>query len=320
MAKNISLFPTLSRKKASELFTLPIPSFRYMRSGNLWPLVLNEPDASVTTLRDEKGYWTPDEYDLRLEWNFTYINAHKLYDSTDWEFACACHDAKIGIALSWFSSDSKRRYTEEIGVIENDMTLHSIKCVHCFDKAELRGEVGFAIILFIKEAGNPFDDESHFANQPGTIIGEVDTFSIKIDGNGSFFTVFEVNRPGSPLWDVEYSIDDPSSDSFSDCVSVCLNRAHKRFPLIKRDSGEFCQQLFNEIMSNAMVIIIEMVRAYEKDDNFDCLSEFEEGSVAHALSYFKDKLLWDFSTPITVSHSARLFVEKNMKDYESHRI
>ena len=69
-----------------------------------------------------------------------------------------------------------------------------------------------------------------------------------------------------------------------------------------------------------MVIIIEMVRAYEKDDNFDCLSEFEDGSVAQALSYFKDKLLWDFSTPITVSHSARLFVEKNMKDYESRRI
>lgn len=320
MAKSISLFPTLNKKRAQEIFTVPIPSFKYTRGGSIWPLLMNEPDASATTIRDEKGYWNPDEYDLRVEWNFTYVNAHKLYDVNDWEFACACHDAKIGIALSWYSSDSKRRYTEPIGTMEDDMNLHSIKCTHCFDRAELRGEVGFSIILYIKEAGNPTEEESFFANTPGTIIGEVDSITIRIDGNGSFFTVYEVNRPGHPLWDVEYTIDDPSVDSFSDCVSVCLNRAHKRFPLIKRDSGQFCQQLFNEIMANAMVCVIEAVRSYEKDDNFDCLSAFEEGSVAQALAYFRDKLMWDFSTPITVSHSARLFVEKNMKDYENHRI
>lgn len=320
MAKNISLFPTLSKKKAQELFTVPIPAFKYSRGGSLWPLVINDPESSVTTLRDEKGYWNPDEYDLRIDWNFTYSNAHKLFDLNDWEFACACHDAKIGIALSWFSSDSKRRYTKEIGVLEDDLNLHSIKCSQCFDRAELRGEVGFSIILFIKQAGVPNEDELFFANKPGTIIAEIDSLTVRLDGNGSFFTVYEVNRPGQPLWDVEYNIDDPSSDSFSDCVSVCLNRAHKRFPLIKRDSGQFCQQLFNEILANAMVSVIETVRSHEKDDNFDCLSNFEDGSVAQALAYFKDKLLWDFSTPITVSRSARLFVEKNMKDYENHRI
>jgi hypothetical protein len=73
-------------------------------------------------------------------------------------------------------------------------------------------------------------------------------------------------------------------------------------------------------MANAIAIVIEMVRAREKDDNFDCLSDFEEGSVAQALAYFKEKLLWDFSSPITVSHSARLFIEKNIKDYENTRI
>ena len=82
----------------------------------------------------------------------------------------------------------------------------------------------------------------------------------------------------------------------------------------------FCQQLLIEIMGNSIATIIEMVRAFEKDDNFDCLSDFEEGSVAQALSYFKEKLLWDFSNPITVSHSARLYIEKNIRDYENNRV
>ena len=101
---------------------------------------------------------------------------------------------------------------------------------------------------------------------------------------------------------------------------MSLNRAHKKYPLVKRGSETFCQQLLNEIMGNSMATVIEMVRAYERDDNFDCLDEFEEGSVAQALAYFRDKLLWDFSTPITVSNSARLFIERNIKDYETNSI
>ena len=320
MAKNISLFPILTKKKAQDIFTIPDPSLKYTRGGKLWPLVLNEPDSSKTSISDENGYWDINNYDLLLNWNFTYKNACWLYDKYNWEYACACHDSKIGVALCWSSTDSRRRCTIPLGVLDNDNILHPISCSIHFDKAELRGDVTFSLCLFLKESGTPEEDELHFANIPGSLLGEISSFTICLDGNGSFFTICEVNRPGQPLWDVEYNIDDPSTDDFSDCVSICLNRAHKKYPLVKRDSGVFCQQLLTEIMANSMAIVIEMVRSYEKDDNFDCLSSFEEGSVAQALSYFKDKLLWDFTSPITVSHSARLFIEKNIKDYEDNRI
>jgi hypothetical protein len=97
-----------------------------------------------------------------------------------------------------------------------------------------------------------------------------------------------------------------------------LNSAHERLPLVKRGSNIFCQQLFIEIIANSMATLVEMVRAFEKSDNFDCLSEFEEGSVAQVLAYFKNQLLWDLTTPITVSRSARMFIEKNIKDYENN--
>lgn len=321
MAKNITLFPVLTKQRSKELFTVPVPCFKYTRGGSLHPLTLNEPDSIITSISDEKGFWNADEYDFCIEWQFTYKNTGWLYDRFNWEYACACHDAKIGIALSWFSSDSRRRSTIPICYLENDTdTLHSAKCKKHFDIAELRGEISFSLVLYLMEEGSPNEEENHFANTPGTLLGEIQSLTICLDGTGSFFTICEVNKPGQPLWDVEYNIDDPSSDIFADCVAICLNRAHKKFPLVKRDSGIFCQQLLTEIMANAIAIVIEMVRAHEKDDNFDCLSDFEEGSVAQALAYFKEKLLWDFSSPITVSHSARLFIERNIKDYENTRI
>jgi len=321
MAKNITLYPVLTKQRSKDLFTIPIPRFKYTRGGNLHLLTLNEPDSIISSISDDKGYWNPDEYDLSMDWQFTYKNAGWLYDYSNWEYACACHDAKIGIALLWYSSESRRRSSIPICTLENDVeVLHSVRCNKHFDVAEIRGEVSFTLAIYLQEAGNPSEDEIHFANIPGTLLGELQTFTVCIDGVGSFFTIYEVNRPGQPLWDVEYNIDDPSSDIFADTVSISLNSAHKKYQLVKRDSGLFCQQLLNEIMANAITVIIEAVRAHEKDDNFDCLSDFEEGSVAQALAYFKDKLLWDFSSPITVSHSARLFIEKNIKDYESTRI
>ena len=321
MAKNITLFPVLTKSRSKDIFTVPVPMLQYTRGGTLHQLVLDEPDSAISSISDEKGYWNADEYDLDFEWQFTYKNSGWLYDNNFWEYACACHDAKIGIALSWYSSDSRRRDTMPITTLENDLnTLHPVKCHKHFDVAELRGEVGFSLVIYIMKAGNPSDDEKHFANVPGTLLGEIKSYTLSLDGNGSFFTICEVNKPGFPLWDVEYNIDDPATDQFSDCVAICLNKAHKKYPLIKKDSTLFCQQLFNEIMANAMATVVEVVRAHEKDDNFDCLSDFEDGSVAQALAYFRDKLLWDFSNPITVSHSARLFIEKNMKDYENSRV
>ncbi len=321
MPKSINLYPVLTKLRSKDIFTVPVPTLKYTRNGIVYSLKLNEPDSPISSISDDNAYWNADDYDLYFIWEPTYQNAGWLYDSYNWEYACACHNAVIGIALSWCSADSKRRSTIPIAILENDTKIiHPVKCKQHFEAGELRGTVGFSLILYLKEAGTPDEGEEHFANVPGTLLGEIKTCSICLDGHGSFFTIYEVNKPGMPLWDVEYDIDEPSSDQFTECVAIKLNRAHKKFPLINRDSGVFCQQLMTEIMANSIATVIEMVRAHERDDNFDCLTDFDEGSVAQALSYFKNKLLWDFTSPITVSHSAREFIEKNIKDYENIRV
>lgn len=79
-----------------------------------------------------------------------------------------------------------------------------------FEVAQLRGEVVFSTILYIADAGTPDSDELHLANTKGYVLGKLEDYTIKLDGNGSIFPVFEVSEPGQPLWYVRCDwIDQP---------------------------------------------------------------------------------------------------------------
>ena len=122
----------------------------------------------------------------------------------------------------------------------------------------------------------------------------------------------DIDRSGrydEEYWWVEYEMDDPASDVFSDSVSINLNKANDSYRFIDRSSPDFNLQLFLEIISNSLIAVIETVRS--QDESFQCLSNPEEGSVAQALLYFRDVLEWDFTSPLTLSSSVRSFFEKN---------
>ena len=309
--KNLSLFPGINKRKAECIFSIDAPTFFYERNGEKCPLIIRE-ESNSFELRDDDGIWNADEYNLGINLKIRCESGNKLYgiDPYDIEnLSCACDDAIIGLALAWSSQESKQRSTIPVGIIENISECRELSITHKFDKAALRGNVSFSLILYIKKEGIPKEDESIFANKQGYILGEIYSFNIVLDGRGSYFTIAEVNRPGESLWSIEYDIDDPSSDLFSDSVSINLNKAHSNYKFIDRSSDDFNLQLFIEIVSSSMITVIETVRS--QDESFDCLNSPEEGSVAQALLYFRDVLEWDFSSPITLSYSVRNFFNKN---------
>ncbi len=305
MKNSISLYPRLHAGLASTMFTLSVPAFSYTKDGEEHALNL-ETEMTPFGISDPKGYWCADDYDLILTWNITCGYTKILFDHSS-TCSIACHDAKIGIALQWCSKDSKQRGSIPIGIIEARDNGKEFNFKHSFDKAMLRGDVDFSFVLYLKESGHPDENERHFANTPGTIIGEMEPFSLQLDGNGSFFSIYEASKPGEPLWSVEYDIDDPSTDSFSEMINITINNAHRNYQFLDRDNKKFDQQLFIEVMSNAMITIIETIR--QQDENFDCLEDPTEGSVAQAVKYFRDVLGWNLSTPLTLNQSVRKYME-----------
>lgn len=265
---------------------------------------------SICCIKDEEGIWTQDDYDLGFRKKYCLRTFQCLFGKN----GIASINSKLGLAIVWTSSDSKQRGVVEIGRFGYSDDILDVEVEKLFGKAQLRGEVNFTTILFVAEVGTPTEDELHLANHSGYVLGELeDSFTIRLDGNGSVFPVFEVAEKRQPLWYVKCDWIDPTIDSFSDYVSINLNTAHKDYKYIDRKQKYFNSQLLTEIMASAICVIIERLRTetgyWEQIMGNDSL---EQGSVGQAVYYFAETLEWDLSTPESVAICTRKFFEQRM--------
>ena len=64
-------------------------------------------------------------------------------------------------------------------------------------------------------------------------------------------------------------------------------------------------------MSSAICVIVETLRSEE--NGLSSLENAQEGSVAQAVSYFREKLDWNIKSSQLTSRSVRLFLEEKFK-------
>ena len=313
MANDILLYPFLNEDLQKKIRLQKSKFYFYYKDKNNQEHELKdepiEAQSSIYCIKDENGIWTQDDYNFCLRRRYCLRTFQCLFGAE----GVVCKSAKLGLAMIWTSSDSKQRGVIQIGSFSNTDNILDAVAEKEFDVAQLRGEVDFSTILYIAEAGIPEMDEIHLANTNGYVLGELENYVVKLDGNGSTFPVFEVSEPGQPLWYVKCDWIDPTADSFSECVSINLNTAHKNYRYINRNEKVFNPQLLSEIMANAIAIIVEKVRLQPAFwDQIMGNDSLEQGSVGQALYYFMETLEWDLSTPESVSLSVRKFFEQRM--------
>lgn len=312
MKNDILLYPSLNDDLISKIrFQTSKYNFYYTdKNDDEFDLVSEQLEASskVYCIKDENGIWTQNDYNLCFRRKYCLRTFQYLFG----ENGVACTNAKLGIGIQWFSQNSRQRGMIPITIFSKEDDILEVEIDHKFGKAQLRGEIDFFTILYIAESGIPNELEGHLVNQEGYVLGQLDSFTIKLDGTSSTFPVFEVSEPGQPLWYVKCNWSDPTIDSFEDTVSINLNTSHKNYKYIEREQKTFDIQLLSEIMASAISIIIEKLRvdgALEEIVNND---DLEQGSVGQAVFYFKETLGWDFETPESVSLSVRKFFDQRM--------
>lgn len=313
MANSILLYPSLNEDLINKIrFQKQKFYFYYTDKDDEEYELLDEPIealSSIYCIKDDSGIWTQDDNNLCLRRKYSMRTFHCLFG----ENGIACSDAKLGLAIRWTSSDSRQRGVVRIGEFGINDQIMETEVEKKFGKAQLRGTVNFTTVIYIAEAGHPKDNEKHLANTNGYILGDLDNFIIKLDGSSSSFPVFEVSEPGQPLWYVKCDWIDPTSESFSESVSINLNTAHKNYAYIDRTKKQFDSQLLVEILASALTLIIEKVR--HEPGYWDQIiqgNDLEQGSVGQAIFHFMDTLEWDLSTPDAVSLCARKFFDQRM--------
>ena len=313
MADNILLYPSLSDELIKKLrYQKTEYSFFFTDKDGLEQELQYEPIETLSSLnciKDESGEWDQNKNDFGLRCKCCIEMFQYLFGPQ----GIACKNAVLGLAVVWKSSDSKQRGVIPVGTFTYDDQKLDATAEKKFVRAQLRGQVDFTTVLYIAEAGKPSKEELHLANTNGLLLGEFDTFSIKLDGSGSTFPIFEVSEPGQPLWYVKCDWSDPTTDALSDCVSINLNTAHNSFKFIDRKQSTFNNQMLSEIMASAISIIIEQLRLSGLWDQIIRNDNLEVGSVGQAVYYFSDSLEWDLSTPESVSLSVRKFFDKRMR-------
>ena len=313
MANNVLLFPSLNEDHLNKIrFQKTKYMFFYTDKEGEEHELSDEPVealSSIYCIKDEHGDWNQDKHNIGFRRKYCLRTFQTLFG----EDGIACENATLGIAIVWTSSDSKQRGVIPVGTFKVNDKMMEAKVEQLFGEAQLRGQVDLTTVIYIASAGIPDENEEHLANSNGYILGKLETFTVKLDGRGSSFPIFEVAEHGQPLWYVKCDWIDPTTDSLADSVSINLNTAHKSYKYIDRKQNTFNGQLLAEVMSSAISIIVEKIRLqsvyWDQIMNNDNL---EEGSVGQAIYYFSETLEWDLSTPESVSVSTRKFFEQRM--------
>ena len=304
MKRSISLYPQLS-KKHTKFLKPDIENLRiYYRKGeeifDLNSEGEREPGREMISVRDDRGEWSAEEYGFECEGDLTLDNVDLLFDTE--EEGIVSENAIIGVGLQWKSKSSNARGSQKVGELtgeDEDVSLHFDST---FLTATLRNSIDLTFVLYLISPG---DSEQEIL--PGTILGDLFTLTIVLEGQGSIFTVFEKNAPGEPLWSVECDWEDPEYSQFAECVRVTVNTGHNAWQLATDDDVR--KELLKEIMASSMQIIISELEPYQYDGSGD----YEPGSVSAAIRYFVTRADINTDSNAGTAKSVRAYLDKAMK-------
>ena len=212
------------------------------------------------------------------------------------------------------SSKSDERGVVPFGTITKADSAKSFDVDYVFERGALRGSLKLQTILYLKDAGTPKESVKYVVQQICTILFVLEQEEFFVDGNGSVFPIAVIDAPGKALWNVYYNdASDPMQDKFeSENVEIRLNKAHPNYDALKIESSMIESPLFIEVLSSALMVIVESVKESAGEDWENILegTGFETGSIAEAVYYFITRLQWDVSSPSKTSASIKDFFEK----------
>ena len=319
MSVSFNLYPVLTDEQITSVVPSPATLlFSYNDNGTEQFLQLEnktEDDYNYSAeLRDPKCDWYPETHELLMR------RSLKIGDPSLWfgKEGVVPENALIGIAQQWISIKSETRGIIPMGEIRKTDKERDYSVEYRFSKNSLKGSLLLKTIVYLKETGTVGKDEQFLCTQTGTILGEIDCCEIYVDGNGSVFPIATINDPSQPLWLVYFDdTADPMQDAFDhEHVEIRFNSAHPCYEQLKIESSLKESPLFLEVISSALMIIIDSAKELLGPDWGNVLSgqsNLVHGSIAEAVYYFIVKLGWDDSSPSKLAQSIHSFFDTHLQ-------
>lgn len=309
LTNNISLYKKIDSNLAELAgITFEEPVFKY--SENLLEKVIKieEPLEGLLKVNDHDIDWSPSEHNLKVVVSIKINNPSILFGSN----GVTSEGNKIGVAVHLHSRSSNNQKKIKIGTIDYGFNPIIIPFEQNFPVGTIRGTIFMKYFLYLESMNS--DVEKIQANQIGMVLTEENLYEIEIqvDGDGSIFPIGEFADPKGPLWDFNRYWQDASLDSFdASNVSIRLNTLHPLFQKIKGGKLNASRMLMNEIMIQAISIIInEVLNVDEVEMPTD--GDAPSDTILHAVNYWVKTFEVDTTNYISIMNSVRRKLESTL--------
>lgn len=316
--ESFNMYPVLTQSKFDELgYSTTLPQFSYTEGDQSFDLSLKHPSDNILSLsaelEDPRCHFELEKNDIYMDRNLTISCPDALFGPE----GIVTQKSVIGVAAQWISTKSEHRGVIPIGEFSLQNEKIELHYSHMFPANLIRGSLVIHTILYLKTPGLAEPNEMMLCQKSGTVLGELDGFEIHVEGNGSIFPIVTINDESKPLWTVYYDdTSDPLQDLFDeDHVEIRLNKAHPNYEALKIDSSLKESPLFLEVMSSALMIIIESAKENLGPDWDAVISgqmQLEHGTIAEAVYYFVSKLGWDTTSPSRLAQSIHSFFDASL--------
>lgn len=246
--------------------------------------------------------WDAARHDLNVKLKLNLSNLNTLFGND----GVTHSENKIGVAAHFHSRTSNYQETVPCGDISNENPSITVVLEKKFQKSFLKGKVECTLFLYLKELNVK---ESYRADVLGMRFGDLESFTVMIDGEGSMFPILEVEKPGEALWSVYSAWSDIYSEPLDvEFVRVELNKKHPAFNIIMGETKP-SKYLLSEVFANAMTQIIYKV---VQEEDFDLTNQESMESIASAVSYWISTFEIDTTSLETINYTLRKKLEKQI--------
>lgn len=237
-------------------------------------------DESKDTIvfEDQNKNWFYKENNLIIEKEINF-NPQKLFGLN----GLVAKDSQLSLAVIWKSRKTMIKGIKKYSsfTVEQDNVAENIEIT--FGKNDLRDDVTIEIVIILeKNSAQPTYIEGKFANNPGSIVGVLETKKLIFVGDGSMFPVSIVELKDGPLWflDIDFAFENLVEES----ICLKINKSHKKFHLLnKEDKEKFDEELLEEITIN---VVFQIMLEYNDKASLFEEDEYEEGTIGSLISYF----------------------------------
>lgn len=281
MAKSNFLFRTITEDLLDKMeFSQEEILLFYFDNNRNYTEIKFEIENNEITISNDELDWDIKKYELCICLKGSFKNASNLFHGSD---AIACENSKIGICISWNSPSIRNQGNSQLFIIEDKNESQSFSLTQHFSPKEIRGKINISlslVLLVSEKSGVP-----GIADIPGTRLGNINEYTLLLEGTASYFPTYLVQEPNKPLWYMVFNYENPAEDSFMETVSLCLNQSHPDYIYLEKRNPSFCPRLENEILAEAISSLLIHLKEENELDNINDNNEIIDGSVLSVARY-----------------------------------